>query len=258
MKRINVLIVEDEPHAQKELKRLLANCGHDVHVLECIDSVEEAIYWINNNPDPDMMFFDIQLSDGLSFEIFKHIKSKSPIIFTTAYDEYAIQAFKVNSIDYLLKPVKQHELSAALDKYRSLTDAPEKDGFGLKIEQIKELLKIENPRYKSRFITRIGDQIKYIDISDIAYFKAEDNEVLLVTKNNKRYFINHALDQLGEMLDPESFYRANRSYIVSLTSINRISKYFNSRLHLELLPATEEPVLISRVKVPDFLNWIDK
>jgi len=258
MNQLSVLIVEDEPYAQKELKRLLNNSGHDIHVVNCIDSVEDAINWINNNPEPDIMFFDIQLSDGLSFEIFNHIKTKTPIIFTTAFDEYAIQAFKVNSIDYLLKPVKQHELNAALDKFISLTANEKVESSGLNIKQIEKLLEINKPRFKSRFITRIGDQIKHIGINEIAYFKAEDNEVLIITETNKRFFIDYSLEQLNSMLDPDKFFRANRTYIINISSINKISKYFNSRIHLELNPVTEENVLISRVKVPDFLNWIER
>jgi len=258
MNRLSVLIVEDEPHAQKELKRLLNNSGHDVNVVNCIDSVEDAITWINNNPEPDIMFFDIQLSDGLSFEIFKHIKTKTPIIFTTAFDEYAIQAFKVNSIDYLLKPIKQSELNAALDKFNSLADTTKNIESGLNIKQIQNLLEINKPRFKSRFITRIGDQIKHIGINEIAYFKAEDNEVLIITENNKRFFIDYSLEQLISMVDPDIFYRANRTYIINISSIKKISKYFNSRMHLELEPSTEENVLISRVKVPEFLNWIER
>ena len=258
MKRLRVLIVEDEPHAQNELKRLLANSEYDIHVTECIDSVEDTINWINNNPEPDIMFFDIQLSDGLSFEIFNHINIKTPVIFTTAFDEYAIRAFKVNSIDYLLKPVKQHELNAALNKFHGIMNLENVNESRLTIEQIEKLLEINKPAYKSRFITRIGDQIKHIGINEIAYFKAEDNEVLLITENNKRYIIDYALEQLINMIDPEKFFRANRSYIVNISAIKKISKYFNSRIHLELEPGTEDDVLISRVRVPEFLNWIDK
>ncbi|NOR86517.1 MAG: response regulator [Bacteroidales bacterium] len=258
IKQIKVLIVEDEPYAQKELKRLLENSRYDILVLECIDSVEDAINWINENPEPDMMFFDIQLADGLSFEIFKHIKSKAPIIFTTAFDEYAIQAFKVNSVDYLLKPIKQVELNAALDKFHSLIDSVKSNTAELKMEQIEKLLQLNKPKYKSRFIARVGDQIKHIGIHDIAYFKAESNEVFLVSNDNRRFIIDHALEQLNNLLDPDMFFRANRSYIVNVSSIKKISKYFNSRMHLELEPKTEEHVLISRVRVPDFLNWIDK
>ena len=258
MKQLNVLIVEDEPHAQKELKRLLSNTGHDINILECIDTVEDAITWINNNPEPDIMFFDIQLSDGLSFDIFNHVKTKTPIIFTTAFDEYAIKAFKVNSIDYLLKPVKQNELVAAIEKFHTLKKSGKNSESGLSIEQVQKLLEINKPTYKSRFITRFGDQIKHIGINEIAYFKAEDNEVLLFTTNNKRYIIDYSLEQLTTMLDPIDFFRANRSYYINISSVKKISKYFNSRIHLKLEPATEDDVLISRVRVPDFLNWIDK
>ncbi len=259
MTQIKVLIIEDEPLAQSELKRLLISSGYDIHVIDCIDSVEDAVEWIRDNKAPDLMFFDIQLSDGLSFEILKQVKTPSPIIFTTAFDEYAIRAFKVNSIDYLLKPVKQHELNAALDKFRSLhTSSSAPSAGGLQLSQIEKLLELSQPRYKSRFISRIGDVIKHIDIQEVAYFKAEDNEVMLVTHQGKQYFINHTLDQLGNLLDQTNFFRINRSYLVCLSSISKISKYFNSRLKLELNPTTQEPVLISRVKVPEFLNWMDK
>lgn len=257
MDQIKVLIVEDEPHAQKELKRLLNNCKHNIHVMDCIDSVEDAITWINSNPEPDIMFFDIQLSDGLSFEIFNHINTQTPVIFTTAFDEYAIQAFKVNSIDYLLKPVKQNELDAALKKFRLLKKSDSGEN-SLSLEQIKNLLEIKKPEYKSRFITRIGDQILHISINEIAYFKAEDNEVIVVKNNNKRYIIDYSLEQLSNMLDPSTFFRANRSYYINIGALKKISKYFNSRIHIKLEPDTDDDVLISRVKVPDFLNWIDK
>lgn len=258
MNSINVVIVEDEPYAQKELKRLLINSSFDINVVECIDSVEDAINWINNNDEPDLMFFDIQLSDGLSFDIFNHIKTKTPIIFTTAFDEYAIKAFKVNSVDYLLKPVKQDELNTAIDKYYSLTKSSKKEDYSLRIEQIENLLNINKPRFKSRFITRIGDQIKYVNVDDIAYFKAEDNEVLLVTNDNKNYFVDYSLEQLNGIVNPDIFFRANRTYILNIASIKKISKYFNSRIRLEIQPSQKDDILISRVKVSEFLNWIEK
>ena len=258
IKQINVLIVEDEPHAQIEMKRLLTNCSHDIHVIDCIDNVEDAINWINNNPEPDIMFFDIQLSDGTSFEIFNHINTKTPVIFTTAFDEYAIKAFKVNSIDYLLKPVKQHELNAALDKYHSLVVSGISNEPDLRIEQIQKLFEINKPKYKSRFITRIANHIKHISINEIAYFMAEDNEVMIVTKNNKQFIIDYTLAQLNTILNPDTFFKVNRSYILNISSINKISKYFNSRLHIATEPKTTDEILISRVMVPEFLNWIDK
>lgn len=255
---MKVLIVEDEPYAQNELKRLLVKSEFSIEVLDCLDSVEDTVSWLEQNIPPDLMFLDIQLSDGLSFEIFNHVEVKTPVIFTTAFDEYAIQAFKVNSVDYLLKPVKLEELTFALEKYLSIAQKDESRKSGLQLEQIEKLLEIHKPKYKSRFLTKMGDRILYVEVKDIAYFRAEDNEVMLTTKSNKRYIVDYSLDQLMGFLDPEGFFRANRSYIISLNSIGKISKYFNSRLHLELDPATDDQVLISRVKVPEFMEWMDK
>jgi DNA-binding LytR/AlgR family response regulator len=255
---MNVVIVEDEPYAQNELKRLLSKLERDIQVLECIDSVEDTVDWIKNNPLPDLMFFDIQLSDGLSFEIFNKVEVNTSVIFTTAFDEYAIDAFKVNSIDYLLKPIKLDDLDKAVEKYYKIQKQFEKSTAGLQIEQIEKLIRIHKPKYKSRFVIKIGDQIKYTEVNEVAYFIAEDNEVMLVTKKNNRYIIDFTLDQLTDLLDPDEFFRINRSYIVTLSAISKISKYFNSRLNIELVPASDDTVLISRVKVPEFLNWIDR
>ena len=255
---MNVLIIEDEPFAQNELKRLLSKSDPAISVLECIDSVEDSIEWLAGNPAPDLIFMDIQLSDGLSFEIFKKVEVKTPVIFTTAFNEYAIQAFKVNSIDYLLKPVKQTELDQAITKFKSLHGKPEEAHPAISFQQIEKLILAGLRKFKSRFIAKLGDEIRHIEVADIAYLKAEDNEVMLITVNNKRYIIDYSLDQLSGLLDPDRFFRANRSYIVSIGSIGKISKYFNSRLDLELIPNTEDKVLISRVRVPDFLKWMDK
>lgn len=255
---MNVFIVEDEPHARNELLRLLDKSGEDVNVLGFADSIEDAVLWLNQNQQPDLMFFDIQLSDGLSFEIFNQVKIDVPVVFCTAFDEYAIQAFKVNSVDYLLKPIKLEELKSALNKYNSLSEKYATKDKGLSIQQIEKLLDINKPKFKSRFVAKFGDQIKHIDVSEIAYFHAVDNEVFLVTFENSRYIIDYSLEQINSTISPQDFYRVNRSFIVRINAIKKISKYFNSRLHLELLPPTEESVLISRVKVPDFMNWMDK
>jgi len=255
---MKVLIIEDEPHAQKELKRLLNKADPSIQVLDCLDSVEDSVNWIKNNESPDLLFLDIQLSDGIGFDIFKQVDIKVPVIFTTAYDQYAIQAFKVNSIDYLLKPVKQDDLNAAIRKLKSLTEKSDKAQTVLDLSQIEQLLQIHRKEYKERFLAKVGDQIKYVNVEDIAYFRAEDNEVMLITMKNRNYIIDYSLDELGNLLNPRKFFRANRSYIVTVESIEKISKYFNSRLHLELVPKTEDTVLISRVKVPDFLEWMDR
>lgn len=254
---VNVLIVEDEIHAQEELCRLLSNSPFSIKILEIIDNIEDTIEWIRSNPAPQLMFFDIQLSDGLSFEILQETRISSPIIFTTAYNEYAIRAFKVNSIDYLLKPLKQNELNAALQKFASLNEQTNTD-FSINIETITKLLSNKRQDYKKRFMAKLGDQIFHISIDEISYFKAEDNEVMLITNNNNRFFIDYSLDQIISLVDPELFHRINRSYITHISSIKKISKYFNSRLSVELHPVADENVIISRVKVSEFLKWIDK
>ena len=259
MKNMKVLIVEDEPFAQQELKRLLSATNGDITVLGCIDSVEETLAWLRSNPLPDLIFLDIQLSDGLSFEIFKQEQILCPVIFTTAFDEYAIQAFKVNSIDYLLKPVKQSELNAALEKFDKVRESyqPKTQAtfdFGL----LEQLLAPSRKEYKSRFIARLGDQIKHIDIEDVAWFFAEDNVVFLVTKTNNRYIIDYTLDQVGLQLDPNRFFRINRSYIAAIQNIGKVSRYFNGRLLIEINPAAQKQVFVSRAKAQEFIDWLDK
>jgi DNA-binding LytR/AlgR family response regulator len=255
---MKVLIIEDEPFAQDELKRLLALCDKNITVWECIDSVEDSIIWLEEPNEPDLIFMDIQLSDGLSFDIFKHTEVKAPVIFTTAYDEYAIQAFKVNSIDYLLKPVEEEALKLALKKYSSLRQkfaAPAQTFFST--DQLEQLIKLNKKEYKSRFVTQIGDRIKHIEVEQVAYFYADDDTVYLVTNDKKKYIINYTLDQLERLLDPKYFFRINRKYIARITAIGDVHKYFNSRLKVMLLPPVEDEILISRVKVPDFLDWMD-
>ncbi|MBK9358376.1 MAG: response regulator transcription factor [Bacteroidales bacterium] len=256
---MNVLIVEDEPFAQQELKRLLSATRDDVVVLDCIDSVEDTIDWLRSNTLPDLIFLDIQLSDGLSFEIFRKEKILCPVIFTTAYDEYAIQAFKVNSIDYLLKPVKQSDLSAALSKYDEVKASYEaKDKPVFDFNMLEQLLNPAKKEYKARFIARIGDQIRHISIEDVAWFYAEDNVVFLVTKTNNRSIIDYTLDQVCQQIDLSRFFRLNRSYIVAIQSIGKVNRYFNGRLLIELSPAATEQVFVSRAKAQEFIEWLDK
>jgi two-component system response regulator LytT len=255
---MDILIVEDEPHAQYELMRLLNNISPEHHVLACIDSVEETVRWLQHNKPPDVILLDIQLSDGLSFDIFRKYDVITPVIFTTAYDEYAIRAFKVNSVDYLLKPVKEEELKAALKKLEEMTLRFSMTQALPVLKQIGEMIQTQRHDYKTRIIAKIGDQIKHLEIRDVAYFKAEDNEVILVSKDDHRYIIDYSLDQLEKQLNPGEFFRINRSYIAHVASIEKISKYFSSRLLIELRPPAGEKVLISRVKVQEFLKWMDR
>ncbi len=257
--KLRVLIIEDEPFAQQELKRLLALVSPEIEILDYIDSIEDSILWFAHNPHPDLVFMDIQLSDGLSFEIFKSAKIQSPVIFTTAFDEYAIRAFKVNSIDYLLKPIDLKDIKAAIDKFEKIRNHYAGYSVELKLEQIEKLVASIRPKteYKSRFIAKSGDQIKYINASDIAYFFADDTIVFMVTENYGKYIVEYSLNELEAFVDPKFFYRINRTYIAHIKSIVKVHKFFNSRLKIELKPPVEDHILVSRVKVPGFLSWME-
>jgi len=256
---LNVLIIEDEPFAQNELKRLLQNTGFTHQVLACIESVEDAVEWFSAHDAPELVFMDIQLADGLSFEIFTQTTVNVPVIFTTAYDAYAIQAFKVNSIDYLLKPIDQQALNNALQKYESLKTHRVPQKASLTLEQLDNLLNmVQVPKeYKSKILVKSGDQLKFISLNEVAYFYSEDNEVLLMTLDKKRYVVDFSIDQVAGMGNPKLFFRLNRGYLANKDSIVKIHKHFNSRLKIELVPQTTEDVLISRVKVSDFLEWME-
>ena len=255
---MNILIVEDEPYAQAELKRLLGELDVANNIMATLDSVESAIYWFEKNDEPDLVFLDIQLSDGLSFEIFEYRKFKCPVIFTTAFDEYAIRAFKLNSIDYLLKPIRPDALQQAMDKFSGMKDLYKQEGHvSINPNQIRELLNLHQPGYKSRFVARIGDTIRHIPVEKVAYFFAEDNVVFLVTKKGSKQIIDYSLEELTQLIDPVRFFRLNRSYIVDIESVVKVSKYFNSRLAIELSPPAGDQVLVSRVKVPEFIKWMD-
>ena len=255
---MKILIIEDEVMAQKELKRLLAKTGIDFEILACIDSIEDAIEWFSMNRSPDLMFLDIQLADGLSFEIFKHVNIESPVIFTTAFDEYAIQAFTLNSIDYLLKPIDQTALNKALEKLHNLKKQFSNHNTGLSEKQLEQILKLARLSYKNRFIIKSGEQYKFFNTTDIAYFVADNNVVFLVTFQNQRYIVDQTMEQIEQLIDPVLFFRIHRGMTVNIQSIQKVHKYFNSRLKLELKPDAGLEILVSRLKVNDFLAWMEK
>lgn len=255
---MNVLIIEDEPFAQQELIRLLKEIDDEINVLKCIDSLEESVIYLNDKEQPDLIFMDIQLSDGLSFEIFDHIEVTAPVIFTTAYDEYAIKAFKFNSIDYLLKPVDEIELQSAINKYKSQKSTVNEQESYLTKNQLEELLGLYKPTYKTRLVVRLGEKIRHIEVNDIAYFFSEDKVSFIMTKDGKKFIINYTLEQIEKFIDPHIFYRINRQFIAHIKAINTIDKYFNSRLIIGLKPQVEDEVLISRTKVTEFLNWLER
>ncbi len=254
---MKVLIVEDEPVAQIELERLLKNIEPDIEIIDKIDSVEDGIEWFSSNSSPDLVFLDIQLSDGLSFEIFRKVKIKSPVIFTTAFNEYALEAFKLNSIDYLLKPIEPNDLQAALEKYKGIKEQFSSNDLDESIKKVREMLNYSGKEFKKRFVSKVGDQYIKIDARDVAYFKADNNIVYLIDKQGKKNIIEYTLEELVEMLDPKEFFRLNRTYISNIESIAKVHKYFNSRLKVDLNPDSGDKVLVSRVKVSDFLKWMD-
>ena len=260
---MKVLIIEDELPAQKELERLLKRSaemmGEHVEILDFLETIEESVEWISKNNEADLIFMDIQLADGKSFEIFSEVDVKVPVIFTTAYDEYAIRAFKVNSVDYLLKPIYIEYLIAALDKFKKIhSENTEKTLSGDKINQLLEISKASQQEYKKRFVATIGDKIVQVSVDDIAYFYADDNVVFLVTDQNKKYIINYKLEQLEQLLEPSLFFRITRKYLAKISAIREINKYFNSRLLLNLQPPTADEVVVSRAKVSEFISWMDE
>lgn len=252
---MNVLIIEDEDLAAWGLISKLQRLEPGVEILATLDTVAGAIDWFRQNPAPDLAFFDIQLADGLSFDIFEQVKVPCPIIFTTAYDAYALRAFKVNSVDYLLKPVDQDDLARAFAKLRQLQGPSSPDPAI--IRQMVDMLK---PRqYKTRFLARIGEHLTPIDAGAIDFFFGENKIVWLRHQNGRKLPIEYTLEQLEDMLDPQQFFRLNRQYIVALPAIRDVVSYSNSRLKVSLKdPMSKDPVLVSREKAEAFRLWLGK
>ncbi len=255
---MNVLIIEDEKPAAKRLEKLLLNQNPQIVVLAKIDSVKGAVKWFSTNSSPDVVFMDIQLADGLSFEIFEHVKISSPIVFTTAYDEYALKAFKVNSIDYLLKPIDEEELQSAFDKLNSLVlkDQPQPLPFN-SIEQITQAMSMLTRQYKNRFIIKIGEHIKAVGIDDILYFFSRDKATYCTTSEGKNYLLDYPLGELVNMLNPEKFFQISRKYVISLKAVNDMVSFSNSRLKIILKHSDDEDVIVSRERVQSFKQWLD-
>ena len=251
---MNVLIIEDERPSARRLQRMLEKQG--IAVNQMLHSVGESIEWFSNNEHPDLIFLDIQLSDGLSFEIFDEIEVKSAIIFTTAFDEYALQAFKLNSIDYLLKPIDEEELEHAVNQYKK--NSPEKKNVQLNFEDIRKLL--SNPverQYKKRFTTKIGQHIKMIAVDEIECFYSENKGTYAHTFEGRNYLLDTTLEQLIDEIAPQNFFRVNRTFIVNINAIKDIISYTNSRLQLKLNSFKEQEVIVARERVKDFKIWLE-
>lgn len=250
---MNIIIIEDEKPAARLLQRKVEKLGLQITAL--LHSVEESIHWFQNNQHPDLIFLDIQLSDGLSFEIFENIEINSAVIFTTAYDEYALRAFKLNSIDYLLKPIDEEELETAVNKFKARNSNT--SNLSLDFEMIKKML--VNPidrTFKKRFTIKMGQQLKMINIDEVECFFSENKGTYLHTFENRNYLLDTTLEQLETELDPQNFFRVSRKFIIPMKGIKEIQLHSNSRLKVILPSYKEDEVIVSREKVADFKNWI--
>jgi len=250
---IRTLIIEDEMPAALRLQKLVAETSPDIHVEAILDSIETSVDWLQNHALPELIFLDIQLSDGLSFEIFKKIRVDSFIIFTTAYDEYAIKAFELNSIDYLLKPVNKVHLARAFEKFRVMHGRVQ-----FNIDELLNVIEKRKSAYKTRFVINIGNKIKSIETKEVAYFYSMEKSTFLSSEEGKSYPVDFSLDTLETMVDPELFFRINRQYLVSYNAITNILVLTKSRIKLDLIPAAEEEIFVSNARTHEFRKWLDR
>lgn len=253
---MKVLIIEDEQQAVQRLEKLVREIIPDCTVLAKIDTVKRAVQWFKENPLPDLAFMDIQLADGLSFQIFEQVPVPVPVIFTTAYDEYALRAFKVNSIDYILKPVDKDELQASLQKLRNL--AGNKSANEVLLQNIGEAVRMLMKKHKTRFMIRVGEHLKTVEVESIRYFFSQEKATFCVTDDNRNHILDYTLEQLEDMVDPELFFRINRKYFVRADAIQDIIHYTNSRLRLVLKGSADQDVIVARERVQQFKEWLDK
>lgn len=252
--QIKAVIIEDEDIASRRLSNLIGELAPNFEIVSQITSVENGIQWFENNPLPDLIFLDIQLNDGYGFDILDSLENHPPIIFTTAYNGYAVRGFKYNGLDYLLKPIDKNDLKIALNKfnksYVNKSEFLEED----KIIQIKNLF---NKEYKHRFMVKVGNQFNTFGVEDIAYFKSDEGVIFFYTLSGQKYPIEYSIDQLVHILNPVHFFRVNRKYMVSVKAVGEIHSYFNSRLLLKLNPKEEEKVIVSRERTTNFKKWLD-
>jgi two-component system, LytTR family, response regulator LytT len=252
---MNVVIIEDEVANANRLEKLLQSLDSQMKVVARLQTVEESTRWIAANASlPELFFMDIQLTDGLSFEIFKRVPIKQPIIFTTAYDEYALQAFKVNGIDYLLKPIKIEELEKALAKAKLLTPRSQDNSL---LDYLKKI-DLSRPSYRNRFLVSFRDMLIPVASNEVAYFNSENKTTFLTLHAKERYVVEQTLEEFEHELDPSLFFRATRQFIISQKAISKIHQHFGGKLKLELLPPTKEEVLLSREKSSALKEWLNK
>lgn len=252
---MNVLIIEDEILNAEHLTRMLQKIDDSIIILDTLDSIKKSIKFLEKNNSLDLIFLDVHLSDGISLEIFNSIKIDIPIIFTTAYDEYALRAFKLNSVDYLLKPIGIEDLKNAIEKFKKFSFPTLKTNQQLNIHNAADII---TQNYKSRFMVKIGDSFSSIKVEDASFFIAEDGITLLVTNEGKRYAIDYSIENLESLIKPQNYFRINRKVLVNIEKILQVSTYFNSRLKIQLKHLDADDSIVSRERVGDFKQWLDK
>ena len=238
------------------MQQLVSKLDPEISIFGVVDSVRGAVEWFRENTAPDLVFMDIQLADGLSFEIFEQVRVPCPVIFTTAYEEYAVKAFKVNSVDYLLKPIAFDELEAAFQKFENQVKK-EEEVQPVTLDLLNKVREMLRKQYKTRFVIKVGEHLKSIPVEDIQFFYSLDKATFLCTSDFKTYIVDYSLDRISEMIDEHRFFRINRKYILSNQSIADIVFYSNSRLKIKLKKPDEESIIVSRDKVPAFKEWLD-
>ena len=253
---MRVLIIEDEALAAEKLEAMLKEIDRQFEIAGITKSVEGSMHWLKTNPEPDLIISDIHLSDSLCFDIFTGLKPKCPVIFATAYDQYAIQAFEVNSIDYLLKPIQKEKLKNSIDKFHELKA---KNAIAFPdLDKIAHIISQSNKEYKSRFLVKVGTTIKSIPVNQIGYFFTHDKMTYIVAKDGKKYPVDHTLEEIDKLLAPKEFFRVNRKYVVHIEAVNEIHPYFKGRLKINLTPHIDDDIVISSEKTPSFKAWLDR
>lgn len=260
MKNLKILIIEDEKPAAAKLERQLLKYNSEFQISGPVESIADAVTILEKKQaDFDLLFLDIQLIDGKSFSIFEKVEVKKPVIFTTAYDQFALEAFKLNSIDYILKPYSYENIKTALDKFFQLsqTMVEYSDQPPVNIDLIQQLLGKQQKQYKSRFMVRKGEKIKAIETTDIKLFYADDRDVYLLTRDNRRFAVNQKLEEISALVDPKKFFRVNRTYLVQYDAIEEVIAYSNSRLKLDVDFKFDKEIIVSREKVNEFKRWME-
>ncbi len=254
---MNVFIVEDEPLAVQKLSKLLRDVAPDIEISGTADGIESSVEWLQANPEPDLILMDIELCDGQSFEIFNQMEVKSPVIFTTSYDEYAIQAFRVNSVDYLLKPIKREDLERALQKYEHFNNTQNQT---IDITKLVSELQRQNQthEYRARFLVKQGQRLTPVETAEIAYFYEENGLTFFMTRDRIKHLVDYNLEQLEHILDPKLFFRVNGQFILDIKSVGSVHNNFNGKLSLSLKPMIDKEVIVSKERVSGFKNWMGR